>query len=113
MLSPSVNGASMIAEKTIRFFATYAFSDPLKFFEIDAEGFEGAVIEGMRRLLSKPGRKVPILCEILTDRERAVPLDGAQIIRRLEGFGYRCLNAPSLQPIDPSSLRFEENILCV
>jgi hypothetical protein len=58
----------------------------------------------MQRLLSKPGRKVPILCEILTDLNRTEPLDGSQIISRLEDFGYRCVNAIDMRPFDTSKL---------
>ena len=79
--------------------------------KIDVEGFEAAVLDGMPQLLNKRGKKVPILCEILTDRERANPLDGAAIIRSLERKGYRCSNATNLKPIDPESLGFEENVL--
>jgi FkbM family methyltransferase len=81
--------------------------------KIDVEGFEASVFDGMSRVLDKPGRKVPILCEILTDRARPEPLDGAAIIARLERAGYRCLNATDLKPIDRTALGFEENILCV
>jgi FkbM family methyltransferase len=79
--------------------------------KVDVEGFEAAVFEGMSQLLNNTGRKVPILCELLTDRERLNPLDGGAIIRRLEQLGYRCLNATDLRPIDPHSLGFEENVL--
>ena len=79
--------------------------------KIDVEGFEAAVLDGMPRVLNKSGRKVPILCEILTDRKRANPLDGRAIIRRLEQRGYRCTNATNLRAIDPDSLGFEENVL--
>jgi FkbM family methyltransferase len=81
--------------------------------KIDVEGFEAAVFDGMIRVLEKKGRKVPILCEILTDRARPEPLDGAAIIARLERAGYRCLDATDLKPIDRTSLGFEENILCL
>ena len=79
--------------------------------KIDVEGFESAVLDGMPQLLNKSGRKVPILCEILTDAKRANPLDGGTIIRRLEQQGYRCANATNLRAIDPDSLGFEENVL--
>jgi FkbM family methyltransferase len=81
--------------------------------KIDVEGFESSVFDGMQDLLEKRGRKVPLLCEILTDKNRATPLDGGQIISRMEGYGYRCLNALDLRPIDRNALGFEENILCV
>lgn len=87
--------------------------DRIGLIKIDVEGFESAVFDGMKKTLEKPGRKVPILCEILTDRKRAEPLDGAAIIARLERVGYRCLDAASLKPIDKETLGFEENILCV
>lgn len=87
--------------------------DRVGLIKIDVEGFEAAVFDGMRKTLEKPGRKVPILCEILTDRAREQPLDGAAIIARLERVGYRCLDATNLKPIDKETLGFEENILCV
>ncbi|MCK9908877.1 FkbM family methyltransferase [Microbacteriaceae bacterium K1510] len=87
--------------------------DRVGLIKIDVEGFESAVFDGMRKTLEKPGRKVPILCEILTDRTRAQPLDGAAIIARLERVGYQCLDATNLKPIDKETLGFEENILCV
>jgi FkbM family methyltransferase len=80
--------------------------------KIDVEGFESAVFDGMQDLLTKEGRKVPILCEILTDRARAEPLDGRLIIERLEACGYRCLDATHLRPINRDALGFEENIFC-
>jgi FkbM family methyltransferase len=85
--------------------------DRIGLMKIDVEGFEAAVLNGMPKLLNKSGRKVPILCEILTDKERANPLDGGTIIRRLERHGYRCANATNLRAIDPDSLGFEENVL--
>jgi len=81
--------------------------------KIDVEGFESAVFDGMRQVLDKPGRKVPILCEVLTDRTLPQPLDGVTTVARLEGAGYRCVNAMDLKPIDRTTLGFEENILCV
>ena len=81
--------------------------------KIDVEGFEETVLDGMSCVLSKVGRKVPILCEILTDFERAEPLNGRQIVARLKHFGYRCLNATNLKQIDTANLHFEENILCL
>jgi len=87
--------------------------DRIGLIKIDVEGFETAVFDGMQQVLAKPGRKVPILCEILTDLARPEPLDGARIIARLEGHGYRCLDATNLKPIDRDALEFEENILCV
>lgn len=87
--------------------------DRIGLIKIDVEGFEAAVLDGMQSVLAKSGRKVPILCEILTDLKRAEPLDGRQIIARLEESGYRCLDATHLRPIDRDTLGFEENILCV
>jgi FkbM family methyltransferase len=85
--------------------------DQIGLIKIDVEGFEAAVLDGMQHLLGKSGRKVPILCEILTDRKRANPLDGGAVIRRLEEKGYRCANATNLRMIDPDALGFEENVL--
>jgi FkbM family methyltransferase len=87
--------------------------DRVGLIKIDVEGFEDAVFDGMQGVLAKSGRKVPILCEILTDRDRPEPLDGRRIIERLEDCGYRCLDATHLRPIDRDALGFEENILCL
>jgi FkbM family methyltransferase len=87
--------------------------DRIALIKIDVEGFEICVFSGMSSILSKEGRKVPILCEVLTDVRRKFPLDGAQIVARLERCGYSCLNALTLRPIDPTNLGFEENIVCV
>lgn len=87
--------------------------DRVGLIKIDVEGFESAVFDGMKSVLAKSGRKVPILCEILTDLKRREPLDGGRIIERLRGYGYRCLDATNLQPIDADKLGFEENILCI
>lgn len=81
--------------------------------KIDVEGFESSVFDGMPGVLAKAGRKVPILCEILTDPKRAEMLDGRRIIARLRACGYRCLDATWLRPIDGATLGFEENILCL
>jgi len=87
--------------------------DRIGLIKIDVEGFEAAVFDGMQELLSKEGRKVPILCEILTDLDRRDPLDGRKIIDRLQAIGYRCLDAADLRPIRRDALGFEENMLCV
>jgi FkbM family methyltransferase len=87
--------------------------DRIGLVKIDVEGFESAVFDGMPELLAKPGRKVPILCEILTDLDRREPLDGRKVIDRLEAAGYRCLDAADLKPIRRDALGFEENMLCV
>jgi FkbM family methyltransferase len=87
--------------------------DRIGLIKIDVEGFEASVFDGMQGVLTRSGHKVPLLCEILTDKNRADPLDGEKIISRLEGHGYRCLNALDLRPIDRKALGFEENILCV
>ncbi|WP_027579586.1 FkbM family methyltransferase [Bradyrhizobium sp. Ai1a-2] len=87
--------------------------DRVSLIKIDVEGFEGAVFDGMQAVLAKDGRKVPLLCEILTDLNRSKPLDGRLIIERLEDNGYRCLDATHLRPINRRALGFEENILCV
>ena len=57
-----------------------------------------SVFGGTDRLLTRPGRKVPTHCEILTDLERTHQLDGRRVIKRLEGYGYRCLDAANLKP---------------
>jgi FkbM family methyltransferase len=87
--------------------------DRVGLIKIDVEGFEAAVFDGMQGVLTKSGRKVPLLCEILTDLDRPEPLDGRRIIERLEDCGYRCLDAMHLRPIDRDALGFEENILCL
>ena len=87
--------------------------DRIGLIKIDVEGFESAVFDGMQSVLSKGGRRVPILCEILTDLKRPVPLDGRRIIERLERYGYSCLDATQLRPMRDGALGFEENIFCV
>ena len=87
--------------------------DRVGLIKIDVEGFEAAVFDGMQGVLTKSGRKVPLLCEILTDLDRPEPLDGRRTIERLEDCGYRCLDATHLRPIDRGALGFEENILCL
>ena len=87
--------------------------DRIGLIKIDVEGFELAVFDGMREVLAKSSRKIPILCEILTDLDRKEPLDGRRIIMRLQKHGYRCLDATHLRPIDPDALGFEENLLCL
>lgn len=81
--------------------------------KIDVEGYESFCFDGMSRLLSKAGRKVPILCELLTDPARHELLDGPRIVRRLEAHGYTCLDATNLRPVDTTRMAFEENVLCV
>jgi FkbM family methyltransferase len=87
--------------------------DRIGLIKIDVEGFESDVFDGMERVLTKPGRRVPILCEILTDLRRPEPLDGRRIIDRLQAVGYRCLDATDLRPVRRNALGFEENILCI
>jgi FkbM family methyltransferase len=87
--------------------------DRIGLIKIDVEGAESQVLDGMQRVLSKPGKKVPILCEILTDLDRTNPLNGRKTIARLERCGYRCVNAIDLRPFDSLKLNFEENVLCV
>jgi FkbM family methyltransferase len=81
--------------------------------KIDVEGYESFCFDGMTRVLEKAGRKVPILCEILTDPKRHELLDGRRIVKRLQGYGYTVLDATTKAPIDLKNLNFEENILCV
>ena len=92
---------------------THIDLDRVDLIKVDVEGFEAAVFDGMQGVLTKSGRKVPLLCEILTDLDRPKPLDGRRIIERLENCGYRCLDAMHLRPIDRDALGFEENILCL
>ncbi len=111
-------GLTETIEVPIVTFDTYARTnavdlDRIGLIKIDVEGYESYCFDGMRDLLEKPGRKIPILCEVLTDRSRHDKLDGAAIVRRLEGHGYRCLDATTLHPIDVDALGFEENLLCV
>jgi FkbM family methyltransferase len=87
--------------------------DRVGLIKIDVEGYESYCLDGMRSVLNHPGRRIPILCEVLTDPARDPLLDGARIVARLEAHGYRCLDATTLRPIDPAGLMFEENILCV
>lgn len=88
--------------------------DRIGLIKIDVEGFESYCFDGMKSVLRKTGRKIPILCEILTDPERHALLDGPKIIERLRSHGYTCLDATTNRPIDLSKpLNFEENIICV
>lgn len=87
--------------------------DQIGLIKIDVEGFESYVLDGMAKLIAKNGRKVPILCEILTDPARHEKLNGRMIIERLQDNGYKVLDATTLKPINKSALQFEENILCV
>lgn len=87
--------------------------DRVGLIKIDVEGYESFCFDGMTRVLEHTGRRVPILCEVLTDPQRSAWLDGRVIIERLRRVGYTCLDASSLLPIDPASLAFEENLLCV
>jgi FkbM family methyltransferase len=87
--------------------------DRIGLIKIDVEGYESFCFDGMQRLLNKSGRKVPILCEVLTDTARHEKLDGSKVVRRMEAHGYRCLDATTLRPIKIDEMQFEENILCV
>lgn len=87
--------------------------DRVGLIKIDVEGYESFCFDGMRSVLAKVGRKVPILCEILTDPKRHELLDGRRIVERLQGYGYTVLDATTNAPIDLGNLNFEENILCV
>lgn len=87
--------------------------DRIGLIKIDVEGYESYCLDGMASLLSKPGRKIPILCEVLTDPARHEKLNGPAVIGRLEACGYRCLDATTLKPIDTARMHFEENIICV
>lgn len=87
--------------------------DRTGFIKIDVEGFESYCLDGMTSLLSKPGRKIPVLCEVLTDPSRNPLLNGKATVQRFQDNGYACLDALTLKPIDVDALEFEENILCV
>lgn len=87
--------------------------DRVGLIKIDVEGYESFCFDGMTRVLGRAGRRIPLLCEVLTDPQRSPWLDGRAIIERLQGVGYTCLDASSLRPIDPSALAFEENLFCV
>lgn len=81
--------------------------------KIDVEGYESYCFDGMPGVLAKQGRKVPLLCEILTDTARHELLNGPRIVRRLEQAGYDVVDATTFAPIDLDNIHFEENILCV
>lgn len=87
--------------------------DKIGLIKIDVEGFEKYCLDGMMTILNKAGRKVPILCEILTDNNPSALLNGRGTIERFRQHGYVCLNALTFKPINPHRLQFEENILCV
>ena len=81
--------------------------------KIDVEGYESYCFGGMPSILGKKGAKVPLLCEILTDKKRHELLDGSQIVQRLERDGYKIFDATTLRPMDLNKLSFEENVLGV
>jgi len=85
--------------------------DRIDLIKIDVEGYEPYCLAGMEGLMTKPGRKVPILCELLTDPDRE--LDGPTMVRQIEGHGYRCFDAMTMKPIDVANMQFEENVVCV
>jgi FkbM family methyltransferase len=87
--------------------------DRIGLIKIDVEGYESFCLDGMKSVLEKPGRRVPLLCEILTDPKRHELLDGRRIVERLRGYGYTVLDVTTNAPIDLENLNFEENILCV
>jgi FkbM family methyltransferase len=85
--------------------------DRIGLIKIDVEGFEAQSFLGMKEILTKPGKKVPILCEVLTDESRG--LRGVEVVEFLKTFGYQCYEAITMQPINTAKMQFEENILCV
>jgi FkbM family methyltransferase len=87
--------------------------DRVGLIKIDVEGYESFCFDGMSGVLDRPGRRIPILCEVLSDPERDPMLDGARIVERLGTKGYTCLDATTLAPIDTRTMMFEENILCL
>ncbi|WP_333826085.1 FkbM family methyltransferase [Pinisolibacter sp.] len=87
--------------------------DRVGLIKIDVEGYESFCFDGMPRVLDRPGRRIPILCEVLSDPQRDPLLDGAKIVAKLEARGYTCLDATTLRPIDTALMMYEENILCV
>lgn len=87
--------------------------DRIGLIKLDVEGYESLCLDGMSSVLNKPGRKIPILCEILTDLKRPEPLDGRKVVARLQSHGYTCFDATTLKPIDLENMNFEENLICV
>ena len=87
--------------------------DRVGLIKIDVEGYESFCLDGMTDVLGRSGRRVPILCEVLTDPARSPWLDGQAVIDRFRRTGYTCLDASSLKPIDDTALAFEENLLCL
>lgn len=87
--------------------------DRVGLIKIDVEGYEWFALEGMKRVLDRPGVKIPILCELLTDPARSEFLDARRVIARMASKGYAALDAATLKPFDPRRMRFEENVLFV
>jgi len=78
------------------------------FIKVDVEGFEWFALQGMQDILQA---RVPMLIEVVTDTARSPHLNGARIIELLEGYGYDCLNATTLQPVAKNNLGVEENLV--
>jgi FkbM family methyltransferase len=87
--------------------------DKIGLIKIDVEGYESFCLDGMESLLRTSRRKVPILCEVLTDTDRHKLLDARRIVSRMRDHGYEVLDATTLAPIDVQTIGHEENILCV
>jgi FkbM family methyltransferase len=87
--------------------------DKIGLIKIDVEGYESFCLDGMESLLRSTQRKVPILCEVLTDTKRHELLDAKHIIARMKGHGYEVFDATTLAPIDVETIGHEENILCI
>lgn len=80
--------------------------------KVDVEGFESFVLKGMPKLLSHAPR-IPLLVEVVTAPGRNEVLDGKRVIAFLQEYGYECLDATTMKPIDPNRMGLEENVLCV
>lgn len=80
--------------------------------KVDVEGFESFVLNGMPKLLSRTPR-IPLLVEVVTAPERNEVLEGKRVVAFLRGYGYVCLDATTMKPIDPHRMGLEENIVCV
>lgn len=86
--------------------------DRVTLIKIDAEGYEFPVLKGLRNYLQSTGCRPAIICEIAP---RVYALMGSslrELVRYMEGFGYRALDlADGTSPVDLCAIRHVEDVL--